>query len=146
MSLKVAAFPECCGAKIIYGFPSGQLIEDEDDFREKYGSQNLAYYLQYNENLANILRKDIQALFDKPYSVHRVDSIENYPFWVEKDNRIGTNSHPIDKNAFVLAITNKPQDHLCGPVLKEFGFVLIKEKLNPNSGNTVYLYLLTPNW
>ncbi len=144
MALQVALVPDCCGAKILYGFPSGQIIGDPEQFDYDHGAGKADYYTKYNERLALRLKEDIQALFDKPY--YACLGSAQYMYWVNEKERKHRDSTPIDKNAFVLAITNDKQDHICRPVLESFGFVQTSARKNPNSGNMVYMYLLTPNW
>lgn len=144
MALQVALVPDCCGAKIIYGFPSGQVIGDPEDFDDTHGHGRAKYYQEHNEKLAAQLKVDIQALFDKPYYAKYGEAV--YMCWVNEKDRKSRGSSPIDKNAFVLAITNDKQDHLCRSVLEEFGFKQISARKNPNSGNMVFMYLLTPTW
>lgn len=152
MTVKVGLYPHCCGAKIIYDFPTGtskrsiEWMESQIDHNTGYTREVVDSYIKKNETLRNLLRSDIQKFFEEGFDAHSFDATETYPYRVNKRDRRAEGSSPLDKNSWVFAIVNDDQVNLCRPVLEEFGFKCIEESENPNSGHMIYLFLLKPNW
>jgi hypothetical protein len=147
MTIQVGYFPHCCGAKMIYGFPTGSIINDwMKAGNGGFTPSIIEAYEKRNAQLRDGMEKEIQRFFDVGFTCHHMGPPNETEFVVNQNDRRSEGSNPLDKNAWVFAITNLEQDHLCRPVLEEFGFKLIDERRNPNSGNKIFFYMLTPTW